>query len=185
MLDRGVEVGLPIENAREGYREIRLHDPDGTAVTLFSWTDPGARAAVQPVRRNENPRRVDNAKSDGARASGPGWFIAIAIGPGPARAQKPAPVQDVSTFPHRTPAEEQKALHVPPGFEIQLVAAEPDIQKPLNLAFDDRGRLWVTDTVEYPYPGAGRNQAARHREDPRGLRPRRQGSHRSRRSPTA
>ena len=71
---------------------------------------------------------------------------------GPVVAQKPAPVEDVSTFPHRTPAEERKALHVPPGFEIQLVAAEPDIQKPLNIAFDDRGRLWVTDTVEYPYP---------------------------------
>jgi putative heme-binding domain-containing protein len=70
----------------------------------------------------------------------------------PLHAQKPAPVQDVSTFPHRRPAEEQKALHVPTGFEIQLVAAEPEIQKPLNLAFDDRGRLWVTDTVEYPYP---------------------------------
>jgi putative heme-binding domain-containing protein len=78
-------------------------------------------------------------------------LVAIAIVSGPARAQKPAPVQDVSTFPHRTPAEERNALHVPPGFEVQLVAAEPDIQKPLNLAFDDRGRLWVTDTVEYPY----------------------------------
>ena len=54
--------------------------------------------------------------------------------------------------PAANAAEEQKALHVPPGFEIQLVAAEPDIHKPLNLAFDDRGRLWVTDTVEYPYP---------------------------------
>ena len=43
-------------------------------------------------------------------------------------------------------------MHVPPGFEIQLVASEPDIHKPLNLAFDDRGRLWITDTVEYPYP---------------------------------
>jgi putative heme-binding domain-containing protein len=51
----------------------------------------------------------------------------------------------------RTPADEQKLLHLPPGFEIQLVAAEPQIQKPLNMAFDDRGRLWVTDTVEYPY----------------------------------
>src|SRR5881227_752266 len=34
----------------------------------------------------------------------------------------------------------------------QLVAAEPDIHKPLNIAFDDRGRLWVTDTIEYPFP---------------------------------
>ncbi|MGC8638246.1 MAG: VOC family protein [Isosphaeraceae bacterium] len=40
LLERGVEVGAPIENTHEGYREIRLHDPDGTAVTLFSWTDP-------------------------------------------------------------------------------------------------------------------------------------------------
>ena len=68
------------------------------------------------------------------------------------RAQSPAPVENVSSLPWRTPADEQKALHVPPGFEIQLVASEPDIHKPLNLAFDDRGRLWVTSTVEYPYP---------------------------------
>ena len=32
------------------------------------------------------------------------------------------------------------------------MASEPEINKPLNLAFDDRGRLWVTSTVEYPYP---------------------------------
>ncbi len=77
-----------------------------------------------------------------------------ALGPGRADAQKPAPVENISSFPHRSPADERKALHVPPGFEIQLVAAEPDIHKPLNLAFDDRGRLWVTDTVEYPFPAA-------------------------------
>src|SRR5579884_2601877 len=59
---------------------------------------------------------------------------------------------NVASTPHRTPEEERKLFHLPPGFEIQLVAAEPDIHKPLNLAFDDRGRLWVTDTVEYPFP---------------------------------
>jgi len=41
---------------------------------------------------------------------------------------------------------------LPPGFEAQLVAAEPDIDKPLNMAFDARGRLWVSCTLEYPYP---------------------------------
>ena len=50
------------------------------------------------------------------------------------------------------PEEERRALHVPTGFEVQLVASEPDIHKPINLAFDDRGRLWVTDTIEYPFP---------------------------------
>src|SRR6266404_2869048 len=52
----------------------------------------------------------------------------------------------------RTPAEEQKCFHLPPGFEIELVASEPAIGKPINLNFDDRGRIWVTQSVEYPFP---------------------------------
>ncbi|KAA5540925.1 c-type cytochrome [Roseiconus nitratireducens] len=51
-----------------------------------------------------------------------------------------------------TPAEELATFVLPPGFEAQLVAAEPDIGKPMNLAFDTRGRLWVTSSVEYPHP---------------------------------
>jgi hypothetical protein len=39
----------------------------------------------------------------------------------------------------RSPEAERAALHVPPGFEVQLVAAEPEIDKPMNLAFDARG----------------------------------------------
>ncbi|MEX0586544.1 MAG: hypothetical protein WD176_07870, partial [Pirellulales bacterium] len=50
-----------------------------------------------------------------------------------------------------SPAEQQKRFHLPPGFEIQLVAAEPDVRKPMNLAFDDQGRLVVTQSVEYPF----------------------------------
>ena len=52
----------------------------------------------------------------------------------------------------RSPEEERAGFHLPPGFEIQLVASDPDIHKPMNIAFDDRGRLWVTETVEYPFP---------------------------------
>jgi putative heme-binding domain-containing protein len=52
----------------------------------------------------------------------------------------------------RSPADELKGFHLPPGFEVQLVAAEPDIHKPINLNFDAHGRLWVTTTVEYPFP---------------------------------
>ena len=52
----------------------------------------------------------------------------------------------------KAPPEELKTMHVPPGFEVQLVASDPDIHKPLNINFDARGRLWVTDTIEYPFP---------------------------------
>jgi putative heme-binding domain-containing protein len=51
-----------------------------------------------------------------------------------------------------TPQDEAKRLIIPPGFELQLVACEPDIVKPINMAFDDRGRLYVTNSIEYPFP---------------------------------
>lgn len=58
----------------------------------------------------------------------------------------------VRTTPPLTPSEEKKTFTLPPDFQIQLFAAEPDIAKPMNMAFDIRGRLWVTTTLEYPYP---------------------------------
>src|SRR6476659_9733322 len=50
-----------------------------------------------------------------------------------------------------TPEKERAALHVPPGFDVQLVACEPSIGKPMNMAFDNRGRLWITQSREYPF----------------------------------
>src|SRR5580698_2430528 len=52
----------------------------------------------------------------------------------------------------KTPEEERKAFHLPPGFEIELVAAEPAIDKPINMAFDEKGRLWISQSREYPFP---------------------------------
>src|SRR5882757_7739445 len=53
------------------------------------------------------------------------------------------------------PEEQRKLFHLPPGFEIQLVISDPDIGQPMNISFDARGRLWVTHSVEYPYPAKG------------------------------
>lgn len=51
-----------------------------------------------------------------------------------------------------TPQQELAGFHLPDGFVAELVASEPQIAKPLNMAFDRHGRLWITDTTEYPYP---------------------------------
>jgi putative heme-binding domain-containing protein len=66
----------------------------------------------------------------------------------------PEPPPVAPTGP-RTPAGEARGLHLPPGFEVQLVASEPDIIHPINIAFDARGRLWVTTSIEYPFPAKG------------------------------
>ena len=50
-----------------------------------------------------------------------------------------------------TPEEELRGFSVPDDFEVQLFAAEPLINKPINLAWGGKGRLWVSSTVEYPY----------------------------------
>ena len=60
----------------------------------------------------------------------------------------------------RSPEDERKGFHLPAGFEIQLVAAEPYVRKPINIAFDERGRLWVTESVEYPFPAASDKRRA-------------------------
>lgn len=52
----------------------------------------------------------------------------------------------------RTPEEELAGFHLPQGFEIRLFAAEPEIAKPMNVGFDRLGRVWVTDSYEYPHP---------------------------------
>src|SRR5437868_4936799 len=43
-----------------------------------------------------------------------------------------------------------RAMKVPPGFEVSLFAAEPDVVQPVAFAIDDRGRLWVAENVTYP-----------------------------------
>lgn len=51
-----------------------------------------------------------------------------------------------------TAEEELKTFAVPEGFKVQLFAAEPEIQKPMNMAFDAQGRLWVSGSNDYPFP---------------------------------
>jgi putative heme-binding domain-containing protein len=72
--------------------------------------------------------------------------------------QEPAaerPPELVASTDARTPEAERAGFRLPPGFVIELVAAEPDIAKPMNLAFDARGRLWVTSSLEYPFKSEG------------------------------
>lgn len=39
-----------------------------------------------------------------------------------------------------------------PGFRAQLVACEPMVRQPVAIEFDDRGRLWVVQYLQYPNP---------------------------------
>ena len=48
------------------------------------------------------------------------------------------------------PAKAATTIEVHPEFDLALVAAEPLVRKPMNIDWDERGRLWVSETPEYP-----------------------------------
>lgn len=61
------------------------------------------------------------------------------------------------------PASSAKHMVTPKGFRVELFVSEPDLGgKPIAMAWDERGRLWVAETYDYPNqlqpPGKGRDR---------------------------
>ncbi|MDZ4288645.1 MAG: PVC-type heme-binding CxxCH protein, partial [Prosthecobacter sp.] len=66
---------------------------------------------------------------------------------------KPDELGDHLRYVEGGPTRPEKAaekLEVHPEFNISLVAAEPLINKVMNIDWDEKGRLWVCETPEYP-----------------------------------
>ena len=51
-----------------------------------------------------------------------------------------------------SPDDAVKRMTVADGFEVQVVASEPLVRQPVCIEFDDRGRLWVIQYLQYPNP---------------------------------
>src|SRR5262245_50692765 len=68
--------------------------------------------------------------------------------------------QDKPPGPALSPAEAIAKMKVPEGFKVELVASEPDIVNPVAMTFDEKGRVWITESLEYPRrePGRGRDR---------------------------
>ena len=51
-----------------------------------------------------------------------------------------------------SPQAAMKRFVVPKDLEIQQLLTEPIVRQPLFMDFDERGRLWVLQYLQYPYP---------------------------------
>jgi putative membrane-bound dehydrogenase-like protein len=57
------------------------------------------------------------------------------------------------------PGQAANGMQVPPGFKVTLVAAEPDVVQPISYCFDDRGRLFVAEALNYAeWQSAGKDR---------------------------
>jgi putative heme-binding domain-containing protein len=79
--------------------------------------------------------------------------------PGGALASEPAKPQTrpatasqkVQAHP-MTPAQSQAAFKIADDLEIDQVLTEPQVRQPVFMNFDERGRLWVVEYLQYPHP---------------------------------
>ncbi|MBI4622545.1 MAG: ThuA domain-containing protein, partial [Verrucomicrobia bacterium] len=115
-----------------------------------TWTNPGFHDLVERGLRFAAGQQLPAALADRPKIAGFELFDQPGVpyyppgqrtqgdGSWP-RMQKPLSVADA-----------MQHLVVPGGFEVQLVASDPDIRKPIAMAWDERGRLWIAETLDYP-----------------------------------
>ncbi len=68
---------------------------------------------------------------------------------------RPPHGQDRMPGPALKPEEAIKKMTVPEGFSVELVASEPNIVNPVAMTFDEKGRIWICESLEYPRSSAG------------------------------
>ncbi len=62
--------------------------------------------------------------------------------------RRPEPVQYQAPL---SPEDSMRYTQVPADFDLELFAAEPDLVKPIYIAWDERGRAWVVEARDYPH----------------------------------
>jgi putative membrane-bound dehydrogenase-like protein len=159
---------VPFETWDETYVH-HMHAPDRTILQTregepWTWT------------RNEGPGRVFYTAygHDFRTWTNPGFHDLVfrgtlwAVGDGRAKKfndWKPAPLAysdhpGIPNYERRNPApklqhplsteESQKHIQVPAGYEMSVIATEPMIYNVIDMKWDERGRLWVVETKDYP-----------------------------------
>lgn len=82
----------------------------------------------------------------------PLFFLTVPVGaedfPTPKNTEK-------ATTSPMAPDEVVKTAKLPPGFVLSVFAAEPDVQNPIAITTDERGRLWVAENYSWAGGGAG------------------------------
>lgn len=79
------------------------------------------------------------------------WFgILASIGP-IAWGDDFPPIKNTETSPTSplSPEETIRQAKLPTGFSLQVFASEPDVQNPIGVALDERGRMWVAENYSW------------------------------------
>lgn len=143
--DAVVQVASDTEIPLEQGKLLELFKNSGKALIQYS----GGVRPTDGVLREAVLSRV----SKEAKAAWEGFVSSRAPlkrqwGEVPNYERRPEPVQFQLPL---DPRESMKYTQVPADFYLQLFAAEPDVVKPIFMAWDERGRAWVVEARDYPH----------------------------------
>src|SRR5262249_14387105 len=103
----------------------------------------GWRASGRPAPATTRPGR----RGRGSREGAAGGFWEKGDGVGAVGRYARRRKGDHAPSP---PAEAAKRFRVPADLAIELAVGEPEVRQPLALSWDERGRLWVMQYLQYP-----------------------------------
>ena len=176
--DHPIERGLkPIESWDETYvhemhneqdRDVLSYRVEGDHREPYTWTRTQGKGRVFYTAWGHDERTWTNADFRDLLERGIRWAAGDwALQPQPAQQAFTYSPAKVPFYPAGkawgttsepidkmqdplSPQESMKHIALPPGFDLTLVTSEPDVKKPICMAFDERGRLWVAETFDYP-----------------------------------
>ncbi len=148
--DRRVLMVRPHEGGYEPWTWVRQQGKGRVYYTASghderTWNEPGYHALLAAGirwaagRANDDAPPLNYSQSD---VGVPNYTPGGAWGTEGARftqIQKPL-----------SPPDELRHFHLPEGFHVELFASEPDVVKPIAMNFDERGRLWLVESTDYP-----------------------------------
>ena len=154
---RWVDVGMPIEGC-DGLGHVVLMDHPENEGYPLPWRVDG-QLGVGPCRERLGDWKLQRGQSDRVRRR-----VLVYMGEFDGRHVEAIwhefagkSLENIHPGPEVAPA----AMTAAPGFHVSLAAGEPDVVQPFAFCFDDRGRIWLAENLNYATRGE-------HISEPRG-----------------
>ncbi|MDG1278704.1 MAG: ThuA domain-containing protein [Algoriphagus sp.] len=143
--------------------EVLMERVEGDKREPYTWTRNEGKGRVFYTALGHNEKTWEKAEFQALLANGILWAVGDQVNAQLAAYQIPTPEfrdAEIPNYEKRDPAprfqlplspeQSMKLVQVPVGFELQLFASEPMIINPISMTWDERGRLFVIETTDYP-----------------------------------
>lgn len=142
---------------------VLMERVDGDHKEPYTWVRNQGEGRVFYTAYGHNEKTWEKPEFQNLVANGILWAVGDQVNKLLAAYNIPAPTFEEAEIPNYekrdpapkfqlplSPEESMKLVQVPVGFELELFASEPMIINPIAFTWDERGRLFVIETVDYP-----------------------------------